>query len=501
MKAFKIVSTFLLFCFAFNGAAQNLYKHKNGSTYGFYDNSNNLKITHQYDDALNFNENLAAVKKNGKWGYINSSNVTVIAFTYDDAWYFTQGLAAVKKSGKWGYIDANNTTIIPFNYTDASDFSDGLAWVEKNAQIGFISKTNDVVIPFEYNAANAFESGLASVQKNGKWGYINKSNKIVIPFSYDDAVYVTDGFAPVKFGSYWGYFDTYGNQVTDFSFTSHTEIGFNNNSTFGKNYAAYSYKQLDNYKKGDFTYGIYLEHLKKSIQIITKNQSYFSKDEWKLLAQYYQKVGDDANYKLAKKNAKNKNPNYRTAKNHLYLGTAPVKLAFTNKYHHLPLYAEFGNYKFALGARYNIITEYPDKWRFGGWRDQEDENLPYSGKEYSGIMYFKASKEFRPGLEFRYGKYEFSPFSTSLTNKTTNATSIQNISPLINTYDLSFILNYRKSYKIFYYELGYSYGLGYKKWDFGYNQDEFSNSMPRFEDKWSHLQMPFRIHFRAGLKI
>lgn len=500
MKAFKLIAGLFLIACTLDGFTQHLYKHKNGSTYGFYDINNNLKITHQYDDALNFNENLAAVKKNGKWGYINSSNTSVIAFEYDDAWYFTQGLAAVKKSGKWGYIDANNKVIIPFNYTDASDFSDGLAWVEKNAQIGFISKTNDVVIPFEYNAANAFESGLASVQKNGKWGYINKSNKVVIPFSYDDAVYVTDGFAPVKFGSYWGYYDTYGNQITDFKFSTHNEIGFNTNSTFGKAYAAYCYQQLDNYKKGELTYGIYIEHLKKAIQIITKNQSYFSKDEWKLLAQYYQKVGDDINYKLAKKNAKNKS-SFNSSKPLIYLGTAPLKLALINKYHHMPFYAEIGNRKFALGARYNIITDYPDKWRFGGWRDQEDENLPYSGKEYSGIMYFKGSKDFRPGMELRYGKYEFSPFTTTLTNKSNNASSNKEIAPIINTYDITMLFNYRKSWKIFYYEIGYSFGLGYKKWDFGYNQDEYTNSMKRFEDKWNNIQVPFRMHFRAGLRL
>ena len=67
------------------------------------------------------------------------------------------------------------------------------------------------------------------------------------------------------------YFDTYGNQITDFSFSTHNEIGLNNSSTFGKSYAAYCYKKLDNYKKSDFTYGIYIEHLKKALQIIKKN--------------------------------------------------------------------------------------------------------------------------------------------------------------------------------------------------------------------------------------
>ena len=220
------------------------------------------------------------------------------------------------------------------------------------------------------------------------------------------------------------------------------------------------------------------------------------------MAQYYQKIGDDDNYKMAKKNAKKKSTNfYNYKKPHLYVGTAPLKLALINKYHHMPFYAEIGNPKFAVGARYNIITDYPDKWRFGGWREQDDENLPYSGEEYSGILYFRASKEFRPGMEFRYGQYQFSPFTTTLTNKSNFASTTKEIAPIINTYDLTLLLNYRRSWKILYYEIGYSFGFGYKKWDFGYNQEEFTNSMSRFEDKWSHLQMPFRFHFRAGIKI
>jgi hypothetical protein len=490
----------LLVGYIYPATAQNLYRHKSGSTYGFYDVNNTLKIAYQYDDALNFNENLAAVKKAGKWGYINPSNITVIPFEYDDAWYFTQGLAAVKKSGKWGYIDANNGVIIPFSYSDAADFSDGLAWVEKNAQIGFISKTNEVVIPFQYNAANSFESGLAAVQKNGKWGYINKSNSVVIPMRYDDATYINDGFAPVKFGSYWGYFDTYGNQVTDFTFSTHSDESFVN-ITFGNGYASYTYKQLDNYKKGDSEYGMYLDHLKKAVQIIRKNQSYFSYAEWKVLAKYYQKIGDNENYKIAKKNSKAGGSSGKLSRPVLYLGTAPLKLAMTNTYHHFPLYAELSGPKLGLGFRYNTITNYADKWKFGGWRDSEDENYPYSGKEYSGLMYFKGKKNFKPGLEFRYGTYEFSPLSMTLTDKSTGLSVIENKSPKINTYDLTFILNFRKSWKFLYIESGYSFGLGYKKWDFGYDQGQFTNSLKRFEDKWMHLQVPFRVQLRAGIRL
>lgn len=487
---------------------QNLWRHKSGTSYGFYNDANSLVITHQYDDALNFNENLAAVKKNGKWGYINASNTTVIPFEYENAWYFTQGLAAVKKNGKWGYINELNSVIIPFSYSDAADFSDGLAWVEKNGSIGFISKDNEVVIPFEYNAATAFESGLAAVQKNGKWGFINKSNTVKIPFNYDNASFVVNGFAPVKFGSFWGYFDTYGNQVTDFVFSDPAE-DHTTSKAFGDQYATYCYRQMDKYKKGDLEYGLYQEHLKKAVQIIRLKQTYPSKSDWALLAKYYDRIGDNENYKIAKKNSKDNSGGGGGGKGNfkrpvLYAAIAPVKWITYNKYKHHPFYGELSFKNIGLGARYNVITEYADPYRFGAWRDSEDENYPYSGKEYSGLLVFKKAMEkgLVPIMEVRYGKYNFSPIPVLLVPTSGGGSQMTTIAPQFETIDLSILLNYRKSYSIFFFDIGYSLGIGYKRWDYGFDRELYRTNIKRYDDyDLSPALMPFRFHFRAGLKL
>jgi hypothetical protein len=95
----------------------------------------------------------------------------------------------------------------------------------------------------------------------------------------------------------------------------------------------------------------------------------------------------------------------------------------------------------------------------------------------------------------------FAPINFTLTLKSSGFPVTKPFSPKINTYDLTFILNFRKSWKFLYIESGYSFGLGYKKWDFGYDQELYTNALKRFEDKWMHLQVPFRVHLRAGIRL
>lgn len=54
-------------------------------------------IEAKYEDAGQFNEDLAPVKENGKWGYIDETGKTVIPFRYDKAYSFSEGLALVGK--------------------------------------------------------------------------------------------------------------------------------------------------------------------------------------------------------------------------------------------------------------------------------------------------------------------------------------------------------------------------------------------------------------------
>jgi hypothetical protein len=65
----------------------------------------NVLIPLQYEDAVNFSENLAAVKQNGKWGFINPTGDVVIPFKYDETDGFRFGQALVYKQNKKMLID------------------------------------------------------------------------------------------------------------------------------------------------------------------------------------------------------------------------------------------------------------------------------------------------------------------------------------------------------------------------------------------------------------
>jgi hypothetical protein len=490
--------TLLLMIFQ-SSQAQDYFRHKSGGKYGFYTTDKTLLIDFQYDDALNFNENMAAVKKDGKWGYINPGNKTIIPFMYDDAWYFTQGLAAVKKGAKWGYIDVNNATVIAFEYDDAADFADGLAWVEKDAKIGYITKSNKVAIPFEYNAAMAFVSGVAGVQKGGKWGVITKENKVIIPFTYSEVGYPVEGYIPVK-NSNWAYFDSEGNQITDFTFYSHNEETFTPDNSFAWKYADYTYTKLKSLSKSTAEYYTYQTHLRKATALIREKNTYFYKSEWEKLASYYKLLGDKEKYKEAKK----KGGGGSTKKPHLLLGTAPAKLAYT-QLKHIPVTAELTFGKLILGARYDKIDNFSEKYRFNQWDhagDDEYVKYPYSGRELGGYVLAYADKGMRIGLEYRNGQYNFNPFQIQLTPINGGFSTNSTIAPTFQTHDFTIQQSFRKYYKIFYYEFGMSYGLGLKKWNLGYDPKSYTAQIERWNpEDWSKLMLPMRFHFRVGFRL
>ena len=72
---------------------------------------------------------LFPARQGEKWGYINQSGEVVIYFQFDEALPFSDGLACVRKdddnSRKWGFVDVTGKTISGFQYDGARSFSEG----------------------------------------------------------------------------------------------------------------------------------------------------------------------------------------------------------------------------------------------------------------------------------------------------------------------------------------------------------------------------------------
>lgn len=65
----------------------------------------------------------AAVCVDGKWGFVDESGNMVIEPQYENAKSFNIGLGAVSKDGLWGYIDVNNAMRIECQYLNCLPFS------------------------------------------------------------------------------------------------------------------------------------------------------------------------------------------------------------------------------------------------------------------------------------------------------------------------------------------------------------------------------------------
>lgn len=159
--------------------------------WGIYDFNGILKQPCRYDELRLWCEHqpngiqycmyanqLGLVICDGKFGYLSNDLREFIPCQYEDALEFSDDLAAVKNGGKWGYIDTNGQTIIPFIYSDARNFNLGAAFVKVGKLWGAIDKTQKVVIPFQYEALksprNSFDAkGRTEVRQHGAWSTIN----------------------------------------------------------------------------------------------------------------------------------------------------------------------------------------------------------------------------------------------------------------------------------------------------------------------------------------
>ncbi|MDD5934654.1 MAG: WG repeat-containing protein [Clostridiales bacterium] len=81
--------------------------------------------TQVFENAINFvqSNGPTSVKVNGKWGFINDTGDIVLEFQYEDARPFSRGLAGVKGADGWNYIDESGNIVIPGPFQEVRDFS------------------------------------------------------------------------------------------------------------------------------------------------------------------------------------------------------------------------------------------------------------------------------------------------------------------------------------------------------------------------------------------
>lgn len=112
--------------------------------------------------------------KAGKWGYKNETGNVIIEPQFDEAYNFSEGLAAVERNEKVGFINTKGEVIIPYQYDTVCSFSEGLASVTLNDKCAYIDKEGNEIFGFDYEAATSFINDISLVKKDGKWGYMDR---------------------------------------------------------------------------------------------------------------------------------------------------------------------------------------------------------------------------------------------------------------------------------------------------------------------------------------
>lgn len=108
-----------------------LFVKQNGLYYMIDVEGNKISEDTYEDVRIFYGTGYAAVKIDGEWGFINESGEMIIKPQYEDARSFSNGLAAVKDGGYWGFVDENGEFYIECQFTDVRDFTTrGSAFVQ-----------------------------------------------------------------------------------------------------------------------------------------------------------------------------------------------------------------------------------------------------------------------------------------------------------------------------------------------------------------------------------
>lgn len=169
-----------------------------------------------YEDAFNFNENMAAVKINGLYGYINNEGTLIISPEYEAAEYFNKGIAIVKKNNFYGAIDINNNIIVPLQYEELSMIDNSIFSAKKNGYYGCISKDEEILINFNYEnplEIHPLSSGnlvAITTGTDGKKGLISTKSNINISPKYNNIYFDSVNTNLVTLVKFFDFADKYG---------------------------------------------------------------------------------------------------------------------------------------------------------------------------------------------------------------------------------------------------------------------------------------------------
>ncbi|MDZ7814819.1 MAG: WG repeat-containing protein [Planctomycetota bacterium] len=200
-----------------NGVARVALDEK----WGLIDREGEFILPPTFKNISRFSEGLASFQSfGGKWGYLSTDGRIRISANYDLALDFSEGHAAVMRfqlgEPRWGFIDTTGSVVMPLDHARARSFVNGRAAVTSLGSFAYFGKDGKFTTPFVFEQALDYSQEMAPAKLNGKWCFLNRRGEVAIDPAYAAAGPFRENRAPVALyssGRYsWGYVDKQGNQ-------------------------------------------------------------------------------------------------------------------------------------------------------------------------------------------------------------------------------------------------------------------------------------------------
>lgn len=130
-----------------------------------------------------------------EYGYINNSGDLVIKIQYDNAYKFSEGLAVVVKNNVYSIINEDNEVVytLPEGYTSSSSFKNGFLKIEKDGKSTFINKKFEICDKL-FDSVENFSSGYALVINNENnvlsYNFLNEKYELIFTDELKDYDFV-----------------------------------------------------------------------------------------------------------------------------------------------------------------------------------------------------------------------------------------------------------------------------------------------------------------------
>lgn len=201
-----------------------------GCEWGYIDTLGNIKVTPQYNFAIDFTNEVGIVHLNKKWGAVNREGKNLIPFEFDEIHFLentgNKVIRVYKKEEKYGVIDTTGQIKVSAVFDEIGSFSEGKLAVKRNNYWGFVNRNGQELVQCRFQKVENFSEGLAAVKMGNNWGFVDPYGDLIVKPLYKRVGNFSEGLAWVSIQSGYGYLDDKGVLVIPESFQKAFDFKF-----------------------------------------------------------------------------------------------------------------------------------------------------------------------------------------------------------------------------------------------------------------------------------